>query len=133
LIDIYSEIREKVSFLLNEIDGTANILLNDNIHYRRNRNIKDIYRLLRSIANALGRSHRGIKNLITTYDKDSNIEARLESIMDVDIKDVYADISKALPEEYKPEIFLFTNSHLTFSKYYHINEDDDIETQIDKS
>ena len=61
LTDIYSEIREKVFFLLDEID-------HENAHIMKTRrSSKDTYRLLQSMANALGRSYKGIKNLMNTY------------------------------------------------------------------
>jgi len=126
LIDIYSEIREKVSFYLNEIDLIN--AMNSSVQ-NKSRNANDIYRLLRSIANDLAKSHRGIKNLITTYSDDSNTEARLESILENDIRDMYREISEILPEKYKPTIFLSdSTNHMPRSRLsaYHNTKDESI-------
>jgi len=111
LIEIYSEIRQKVSLILYEMDSANDekkYEINDTTSYPfRTRNLKELYRTLQSVANALGKSHKGIKNLITTYSDDSHTVSMLESIMDNDIKDIYREISNALPEIYKPEVFIF--------------------------
>ena len=125
LTEIYSELRQKVSILLYEIDNeidnerkdcekssTKQNLYNNCIQLSStNRNMNETYRILQSVANALGGSYKGIKNLTTTYNNDSNTQARLESIMDNDIKDIYKEIINALPPEYKPAIYMF-NEHL---------------------
>lgn len=128
LIDIYSEIRGNVLFLLNGIDNVD--IKSSETRLYKHRSIKDIYRLLRYIATALGRSYKGIKNLAATYSDDSNISARLESIMEVDIKDVYTDIAKTLPEDYKPEIILFSDRHMAFSEYHRTSDSDQTNIHI---
>ena len=121
LTEIYSELRQKVSILLYETDNErkdyerSSAQQNINSKCKQlsstNRNMNETYRILQSVANALGGSYKGIKNLTTTYNNDSNTQARLESIMDNDIKDIYKEIINALPSEYKPAIYMF-NEHL---------------------
>ena len=94
LTEIYREVQEKINIMLLNID---------NHKKNENKNLNDIYRTLNSTVMALKRSNKGIQNLIQTYNLDSSIVSRLESIRDIYIHDIYNEVYKFLPLEYKPE------------------------------
>lgn len=98
LTEIYREIHEKIRIMVENIEK-----------YKKDgeRNLNDVYRILRSTANSLAKSNNGIKSLISTYDMDSSLTSRLESIREIYIKDIYNDLYNLLPKEYTPDTYTF--------------------------
>lgn len=97
LTEIYREVQEKINFMLITIETCKESDVKDN------KNINDVYRALNSIVSALKQSNKGIQSLIQTYNSDSSFISRLESIRDIYIRDIYNEVYKSLPIEYKPE------------------------------
>ena len=71
LEELYTEIKDKVNSIINNLNNSST---------------DDNYKILKSVANAIGKSYKGIKNLIITYDNDSSIVSKLEFIIEIDIK-----------------------------------------------
>ncbi len=94
LTDIYREVQENIYAMLEKIEKHKN---------ENGRNLVDVYRALRMISNTLGKSSKGIQSLMSTYETDSSLTSRLESIRDMFISDVYNEVYLSLPDEYKPD------------------------------
>ena len=128
LEELYSEIKDRIDNIILNLENNKKInemnypLIKDEFEslcenipeYESDK--KEInnesYRILRSIANALGKSHKGIKNLIVTYDNDTSIISRLEFIIEIDIMETYIKIKKLLPKEFLPDKFLFDKNKI---------------------
>ena len=75
---------------------------------KEDRVYKNKCRRLRDIANGLGKSFAGIKNLETTYEDYPSILAELECIIGSIIEPLYKDICKAMKSpEFQPNIYKF--------------------------
>ena len=92
LEELYTEIKDKVNSIINNLNNSST---------------DDNYKILKSVANAIGKSYKGIKNLIITYDNDSSIISKLEFIIEIDIIETYFKIKKILPKEFLPDKFIF--------------------------
>ena len=92
LEELYIEIKDKVNSIINNLNNSST---------------DDNYKILKSVANAIGKSYMGIKNLIITYDNDSSIVSKLEFIIEIDIIETYIKIKKILPKEFLPDKFIF--------------------------
>lgn len=103
LVEIYREVQEKIQIM------TENV---ENCKKDGGRNLNDSYKILRSTANSLAKSNDGIKSLISTYDIDSSLTSRLESIREIYIKGIYSDLYDLLPKEYKPNTYTFGDKEL---------------------
>lgn len=101
LLDIYREVQEKIYVMLEKIEKYKK---------ENGRNLSDTYRSLRSVSNSLGKSSKGIQSLISTYETDSSLTSRLETIRDIYINDVYNEVYLTLPDKYKPESLILNRA-----------------------
>ena len=97
LEELYTEIKDKVNSIINNLNNSST---------------DDNYKILKSVANAIGKSYTGIKNLIITYDNDSSIVSKLEFIIEIDIIETYIKIKKILPKEFLPDKFIFDKNKI---------------------
>lgn len=141
LTEIYNEIRQKAALLVHELDffneeRSRRIPAEDlekrtysalPAGSRSTRTRHETERILQRLGTAVGKSKRGIQNLITTYGNDTNTEAQLELLLENDVKDIYLRISESLPDEFKPEICGFEDQSLPAKRTtgtFHVKQDD---------
>ena len=113
LEELYSEIKDRINIIIINLENNNKIntidhnsIEDDSKLIIKEKNIEN-YRILRSIANSLGKSYKGIKNLMVTYDNDTSVISKLEFIIEIDIIETYIKIKKSLPDEFIPDKFMF--------------------------
>ena len=102
LNEIYKEIDQKIDKFIYDLS-----LVSNKYSIKHIQNTAMISNILKSTAEYIGESYKGINNLCKTYSGHPNVVARLKYIMKNYITIQYNKINDALDAEYKPKQFTF--------------------------